>query len=433
MNQKDYEFMKEKIKDKPGKTVRFGMKVILVLVLAVIFGIAACITFVVARPSVEKLFLKIKGEAVTIPKDDAGGEGSESSGGDAVVEDSVSSEDEDIPDTVYITEKQELELSDYQNVIYQLYTIGKEANHSVVTVTGVSNGTDWFNDSYEREGQGTGIIFLKNERELLVLSEKKNLVEAESIHVTFQNGEQVEAKLKKYDGNTGIAVLSVALGSLTQSLQDSVKAIELGNSYQVIKGTVVLAVGNFTGENYSILCGNVTNSSAKISTWDANYTVLNTDMVASENGAGVLINLEGQVVGIILQDYASANDTGSTVTALSISELKALIEDLSNGGDIPYLGVKISMVTEQIAKENGLPIGVYVKEIRADSPAMAAGLQAGDVIVKIGAQEITSEKIFTETLMKYRPEQKMNFTVKRMRADGQYQEVACETTLQMLD
>ena len=88
----------------------------------------------------------------------------------------------------------------------------------------------------------------------------------------------------------------------------------------------MLALGSPLGTNFSILTGNITSTSNSISTFDANYNVLTTDIVGSSQGSGVLVNLSGEVVGIVMQDYSSGDE--NTLTAISVSQLKDIIEKL---------------------------------------------------------------------------------------------------------
>lgn len=112
----------------------------------------------------------------------------------------------------------------------------KEANKSIVTVTGVKSDTDWFNNPYESKGQASGIIVAENSRELLVLTERKAIADAQEIYVTFINDVSVKAEMKKYDGNTGIAVLSVKTSELTESTKNAITVAVLGNSLTVTRG-----------------------------------------------------------------------------------------------------------------------------------------------------------------------------------------------------
>ena len=71
-------------------------------------------------------------------------------------------------------ERQPMTLDDYQQIQTELYAIGNTANKSIVTITGVVSDTDWFNNSYEREGQGCGTIIGESGGKLWILTEKKN-------------------------------------------------------------------------------------------------------------------------------------------------------------------------------------------------------------------------------------------------------------------
>ena len=208
---------------------------------------------------------------------------------------------------------------------------GREANKSIVTVTGVKSDTDWFNNPYESRGQSSGIIVAENGRELLILTERKAITDVQEIYVTFVNDTTVEAAMKMYDGNTGIAILSVPLTGIEESTRSAISTAVLGNSITMAQGTIVIAVGSPLGTNYSVLAGNITSTNNSISTLDSNYTVFTTNIVGSSSGSGALINVDGEVVGLVMQDYSNAEDE-NTLTAISISELKTIIEMLSNGG-----------------------------------------------------------------------------------------------------
>ena len=169
---------------------------------------------------------------------------------------------ENVPDN----DLRELELADFQKLQNKLYAVGKEANKSIVTVTGVKSDNDWFNNPYESKGQASGIIVAENGRELLVLTERKAIADAQEIYVTFINDVSVKAEMKKYDGNTGIAVLSVKTSELTESTKNAITVAVLGNSLTVTQGTIAIAIGSPLGTNYSILTGNITSTTNSIST-----------------------------------------------------------------------------------------------------------------------------------------------------------------------
>lgn len=412
-DEQDFAFIKEKIKDKPINKKRMLIHMGYDILCAIVFGAIACLVFVCLKPHIEEWMQPKKNQTITIPKDEEPQAEEENTEGN--------SEQPQEPDTVYVQE--ELGVEGYQNLQKELYAIGKQANKSVVTVTGVTSGTDWFNTPYESQNQAAGIIIANNGQELLILTEKKVIADAQSVSITFIDDETVPATLKKYDGNTGIAVISVALTDISEDTMNRITVAALGNSLVLSQGTVVIAIGNPLGANYSILCGNITSVQNKVTTIDNNYTIFTTDMVGSENGSGVLINLSGEIVGLVLKDYSNQGDR-NTITALSVSELKQVIEDLSNNKDIPYLGLRISTVTEEISTKYSIPEGVYVKTVEMDSPAMAAGIQEADVIVKMNGEEVSSVEQYNQLLMGLNPGDEVKITVKRQGAED-YVDLEC--------
>lgn len=452
----EYAFITETIKDKPVDKRRLAKRAGWLVLSGLLFGLAACVAFVAAKPKLEVLMEpQPQGDPVTIPRDQLP-EGDEGSGdgsqeGEAGAENPDPQEgeantpaqegnssggerdpDEEAVHPAPIFVERDLEVRDYQLLLNKLYAIGKQANRSVVTVTGVISNIDWFDSAYERENQGSGIIIADSGPELLILTERRVINNAEAISITFHNDDVVPAELKKYDGNTGIAIISVKQEDIAPETLDKIETVKLGDSLIVGQGTVVIAIGSPLESNYSILTGTITSSDKKVPTWDSNYTVFTTDIMGSSQGSGALINLNGEVVGLMLQDYSSQGDR-NTITALSISELKGLIEKLINGEAIPYLGVKVSTVTEEISQQHGLPRGVYVKNVETElsSPAMEAGLQEGDVITELNGEEMQTVDQYTQMLLSLAPEQSVKLKVQRQNGEG-YTELECTAVVGVL-
>jgi serine protease Do len=421
----EFDFIKEKIKSKPINKKRIVKQVIKTAGLGVIFGVTACLAFTLLQPVLKSALEEPEDQAFVIPRDDEDPDTeTETETEQQPMETETEGEDTQEPNTQIIEVPRDLELEDYQELQNKLYAVGIQANKSIVTVTGVKSDTDWFNSSYETAGLASGIIIAKNGQELLVMTEKKVIADAEAISVTFQNGSVADAVLKKYDGNTGIAILSVPLQGLDELVANNVQAAELGNSYRVAQGDVVIAVGSPLGSNYSILTGNITSINNAVSTIDSSFTVFTTDIVGSSKGSGALLNLQGQIVGLVMQDYSSQGDE-NTLTALSISELKEIIERLSNNQDITYLGLKVSTVTREIEENHGLPRGVYIKSVEMDSPALAAGLQNGDVIISINDQEILTVDQYEQYVRKLEPGALVRIVIMRQGLDG-FTEITCQ-------
>lgn len=403
------EFIREQIKEKPLSKKKIAVRLGVSALCGLVFAVVACLVMAFLLPALTN------------------------QGGESVVKETESeSEPVVIPDTEPEPEPEtektqtivkELTLDDYQKLQNELYAIGNRANNSIVAITKVVSDTDWFNNSYESVGTGAGVVIADNEKELLILTERKVIEKAESITVTFINDYSVEAKLKKYDGNTGIAILSVDKKKIDANAINTVRVAEFANSNLVAKGMITIALGSPLGTSYSILTGSITSTVNEISTWDDNYTIFTTDIVSNADGSGILINLDGEVVGLVMQGYSAAG-SGKTLTAVAISDVKPMLELLMKGKDVPYLGLQVVTVTGRIANQYDLPSGVYIKEVKVDSPAMEAGLQAGDVITEINGVEINTVSDYNTQVLELTPEETYKVKLMRMSGNG-YSEITC--------
>lgn len=417
----EFAFIREKIKEKPLNKKRMLIQGIYTLALAVMFGLVACVVFTYMQPVVDRWMHPRENTPISIPEDELATETETAE----PQETGKPEEPEPAAMETTILEK-ELELEDYQALQNKIYAVGKEKNRSIVTVTGVVSNTDWYNNAYESKGQSSGIIIGDNNEELLILTEHKVIQAAEEISVTFSNEVTVKAALKKYDGNTGLAMLSVPLEQLDDATRNVISYAVLGNSLSLSQGNVVVAVGSPLGTNYSIAAGNITSVGNEIHTADHTYKVLTTDIVGSKDSSGALLNLNGEIVGLVMQDYSNHNGE-NTLTALSISDLKKLIEMLSNGMDIPYLGMQVVTVTERISEEYDIPLGIYVREVMLDSPALEAGIHMGDIITEMDGEEILSVEAYEDKVFCLSPGDSIEIAVKRQGME-EYSRVECTVT-----
>ena len=405
------EFVREKIKDKPKNHKCLFVKICSAALSGVVFALAAILVLFMLFPLVEKRM-----EAEVVP-----GTIDSSHPQKETQTQSTESEAETQKETPVV--KSEISLEDYQKIQTELYAIGNRANKSIVTITGVVSDMDWFNNSYEREGQGSGAIIDETTDAYLILTERKVIKDASKISVTFIDDASAPAELIRYDGNTGIAILSVKKVDLEDDTRKNIAVIGMGSSNTVHKGTIVIALGSPLGTNYSILTGNITATSNEISTWDSNYSVFTTDIVASRSGSGILINVDGELVGVVMQDYSTAST--NTLTALAVSELRPVIDILFEDQPVPYLGLHVSTVTDKIAETYDLPKGVYIKEVAMDSPAMNAGLQSGDVIIAIAGTDVATDSAYSTAVLGLREEETYPVVIMRQGSDG-YKKLTCE-------
>ena len=150
---------------------------------------------------------------------------------------------------------------------------------------------------------------------------------------------------------------------------------------------------------------------------DSEYRLITTDIYASTNPSGILVNMEREVIGIIDNSY-NHDDTKNLLSAIGITELKGLITKLSNGETIPYLGIYAQDIAPQVRNELEIPQGAYIFDIDMDSPAMLNGIQKGDILVQVDAQEIRSAADYMNALRNADGEKSIKIVVKRASKDA---------------
>lgn len=416
--EQEFSFVKEKIKKQPfyqNKTLR---RAALQLIFSVVCGAVACFVFVIVHPWMERTFGEQEMTEITIPQEEEE---------ETVTEPQEETEDEE---PVVITEPRELEVEDYADLYTKLKEVADIAGKSLVTVTASSSGTDWFNETYESRRELSGLLVGNNGVELLILAPYSQVEGADTLQAAFADGSTLAAVLKNYDSVTDLAVLSVNLADVEEDTLESIRMAELGSSKSLKAGEPVIAVGSPAGIAGSVKYGNLVASGYKVSVIDGEYNLLITDMERSEKGSGVLLNLSGQVIGLLEDSYLNSSNEGA-LTAYAISDMKDIIEHLSNSQDLVYMGIHGTDVTEEISEAQGIPAGVYVTGMEADSPAMNSGIQAGDIITEINGKTITSLSQIREMLLKFSREQVIQVVVMRQGKDG-YKEIECSVTLNVL-
>ncbi|MDD7027571.1 MAG: PDZ domain-containing protein [Lachnospiraceae bacterium] len=424
---RDFEFMTERVKERPLNKRKLLRKTIITVTMAVIFGLIACVTFLVLEPVFSNwLYPGEEIEMIEIPQDTD----------EVLPEDMLVHEESMLEQTEQVINslKNEMQLnpSSYQELYSSIYALTQELNAAMVTVTSVSQDIDWFNDPYENKGQTTGFLFADNNRELMILVMSRELTVGEELKVTFANGDQATAAIKGTDTETGLTVLAVEKDALVETTTESIQFINLGRSAGArLTASPVVAIGRPLGKQNSVVFGMITSEDTVLSLTDANYKLLTTDIYGSTDATGLLINMDGQVIGVINQSYNNKT-AANLISAIGITELKLVLQRMSNGFENSYLGIKGTDVPEEIAVSLKVPQGAYVTGIVMDSPAMAAGIQSGDVIVQMGKLEIRSFKDYTEAVRQKNPGEVVEMVVMRQ-GQQTYRMVNLEVTMGKLE
>ena len=284
-----------------------------------------------------------------------------------------------------------------------------------------------FRHPYENEI--SGLLVAESGQELFALTEYRIVENVDRIQVVFYDGTIADARFLKGDTNTGFVILKIPKSGISAKTQESIAIAPLGESYTVDQGEPVLAIGSPMGYSDSVGYGIVTSTCNTVAKTDAEYSLLTTDIAGSSLGSGVLLNLEGEVIGLIAQSFAR-EDTQNLVTGLGVSEVKEMIQILSDETkDIVYLGITGKSITQDISVKKGIPIGVFVEQVEVDSPAMQVGIQNGDVIIELNGEKIETVKGYQQQLKFCKAGQTIKVKAMRQGTEG-YVEVDFDVTLQ---
>jgi serine protease Do len=252
---------------------------------------------------------------------------------------------------------------------------------------------------------------------------------AKEIRVLLPDDSRVRATEKKYDPNTGFSVIGIELADISDEAMSKIRTAKFGGSTgNSLLGKEVVAAGEPLGISDSLSYGIVTSVSRQIQKTDFNVRLLTTNIYGSSSGRGILVNLKGEIIGLITQDGA-ASGIKNLVCAYAISDVKGCIERMCNGQDRAYLGIHCTDVTDDISESLGIPEGVYVTKIDEDSPAMECGMQTGDVVTMIGTNEIRKYTDFQSVIDNAHPGDETVITVQRASIGG-YSEISFEVKLE---
>jgi len=264
-------------------------------------------------------------------------------------------------------------------------------------------------------GSGSGVIISADG---YIVTNNHVIDGAEKMTVTLNNNKNYEATLVGRDPSSDIAVLKID--------EQNLPAISWGNSDDVHIGQWVLAVGNPFELTSTVTAGIVSAKGRNINIIGDGKgaevlpveSFIQTDAAVNPgNSGGALVNTNGELIGI---NTAIASRTGTYAGysfAIPASIAKKVAQDIIEFGNVQrgFLGVQIAAVTEEQAKEADLPVvsGVYINNVTAGGAAESAGLEAGDIILKVAGYPVSAVPQLQEQISKFRPGNTVNLVIWR--------------------
>lgn len=314
-------------------------------------------------------------------------------------------------------------------------SVVNEVMPSVVSITSTIQSSNYYGfGTQESEGAGSGFIVAKTKDNLMIATNNHVVSDATSLTVGFADDTTAKATVVGTDSSADLAVISVKLSDIKDSTASKIKVATLGSSDDLKVGEEVVAIGNALGYGQSVTTGVVSAKNREISLTDGTMNLLQTDAAINPgNSGGVLINMDGQVVGI---NNAKLEDTSveGMGYAIPITTAKTILTDLMNASsvstkDAAFLGVVGRDINESYSSALGIPSGIYVSQVVSGSPAEKAGISAGDVITKFEGNNVSTMSGLKEKLALKKANTKVKITFKRANQSGTYEEKTVTVTL----
>ncbi|RJO61418.1 PDZ domain-containing protein [candidate division WS5 bacterium] len=298
-----------------------------------------------------------------------------------------------------------------------------KATPAVVSITSEGSAMGLFGAVQQTKGAGTG--FIVDEGGLIVTNKHVVSDENAKYSVFTSDGKEYQAEVKARDPLNDIAFVKINAKGLPVA--------DLGDSDSLKVGQSVIAIGNALGQyQNTVTTGIVSGVGRAIEAGDSSggsvetlENIVQTDAAINPgNSGGPLVNIAGQVIGV----NTAIDQSGQLIGfAIPINMVKKQIDSVKKTGKIsrPILGIRYVPITKEFAARNNLKTekGVLVYgggdlAVIPDSPAAKAGIKDGDIILKIGADDVDSTHSITGLLQKYSPGDKVTLTILRDGKEG---------------
>ena len=237
---------------------------------------------------------------------------------------------------------------------------------------------------------------------------------AEKVTVTFEDGTTYPAKIVGKDEKVDIAVVKISDGKKAFPI-----AI-LGDSDAIKVGQWAIAIGNPFALDHTVTTGVISakGRSVEVSQDQGVQNYIQTDAsINPGNSGGPLCDIEGRVIGINSAIYSQSGGSVGIGFAIPANIARKAAEDLVNSGKIirAGLGCIVQGLTPQMAKSFGLDTteGALLSEINEGSAAQKAGLKAGDIVLAVNGEKVTSSGDLVAKLYTHRPGETVELTILR--------------------
>ncbi len=330
--------------------------------------------------------------------------------------------------------------------------IAQETLPSIVQVSNISliQYRSFFGQlrTYELPSAGSGIIISEDDEYIYIATNNHVVANANELTITFCDDSSVAAAIVGTDPEHDLAVVAVRLSDVSEETLGEIRMAVIGNSDDLIVGQGAIVIGNALGYGQSVTVGYISAKDREVTLQNEDGTEISNMLIQTDaavnpgNSGGALLNMRGEVVGIVSAKYSDTSVEGMGY-AMPITEAKEIIDRLTEGG-VPeesfaenggstlepgtaYLGIYGMDLDEQTAEQYSMPTGVYVSRVIRGSAADEAGLNRGDVILSIDGDAVASMDAVKEYITSKKPGDEIEIVYSSWNTDYEEEETVTVT------
>lgn len=264
-----------------------------------------------------------------------------------------------------------------------------------------------------------GIVAGEVDGDYIVVTEYNESWGSSDYYIKVNEEVRVSSTLLNTDKYSGLAVLAVNK-KLLNDVQVEPAIIKMGNSYDARQNEIVIAIGRVQDNSEGYATGFITDITSD-SGVDMAYDILRTNVELKAGDYALVFDMNSSLIGISYS--VDDNNSGEQEHIIGISSLKPLIEQMSKAVPVPYLGIKSTNITKDVAEKFHFPEGIYVTEVELDSPAYKAGIQAGDIIYGFNDEEVMAVQTLSDRILSLKKDNTVKVRIKRTGKGGEYREI----------
>lgn len=297
-------------------------------------------------------------------------------------------------------------------------SIAKKVGPSIVGIRMLTQGQrNWYLDEMvQSKAEGSGVIIssngyiMTNYHVVQYADPRSASSKTTTLEVFLADKRQAKAKFIGGDPKNDLAVIKIDMNNLP--------AAELGDSSTLEVGELAVAIGNPLGLEFqgSVTAGVISALNRTVSVDDKTLNLIQTDAAINPgNSGGALVNSKGQVIGINTIKISVSGVEGLGF-AIPINDAKPIVDQLMMFGYVkgrPFIGISGTEITDAVARQYGLPVGIYILEVTPDGGAAKAGIQKGDIILSIAGKDVRTMKEIENIKKNYKAGDRVDATVYR--------------------